>query len=169
MVPDLEYTFTFTFNDLFALLDDRYYFLIIFPEDINHSAYNVWYLGLPFYYPNRLVFNYDSKTIGIYNQKIKPGEKDSKNEDNQNNNSDKKDSSSISWRGIIEIIVVILFFLLVVAAYYFGKKWNEQRKRRANELSDNYDYNVNEENNINENEDNLINNYNNGKNSGFGF
>jgi len=169
MLPDLENTFTFTFNDLFVLLDDRYYFLVIFPEDTRHAAYNVWYLGLPFYYPNRFVFNYDSKTIGIYNQKIKPGEKDSKDEENQNNNSDKKDGSSNSWRGVIEIIVVILFIFLVIAAYYFGKKWNEQRKRRANELNDNYDYNAGEEHNINGNEDNLINNNSNEKNSGFGF
>ena len=163
VVPDLEYTFTFTFNDLFVELDDRYYFLVIFPEDIQHAAYKVWYLGLPFYYPNRFVFNYDSKTIGIYDQNLKPGE------ESQNNNSDKEEGSGTSWRVVIEIIVVILFILLVVAAFYFGKKWNEQRKIRANELSDNYDYNASEENNINGNEDNLINNNSNGKKSGFGF
>ena len=90
--------------------------------------------------------------------------KDGEN-NNGNNETTQNNSSSNVWRIIIEIIVGIL---LVVIAFYIGKKINEHRKKRANELSDNYDYTA-EENNINSTEDNLIQNNNPGKNSGLGF
>ena len=167
--PELDYIFSFTFTSLFQLIDNRYYFMIIFPEDTRHAAYNVWYLGLPFYFSNQFVFNYDSKTIGIYNQNIQPGEKESKSEDNKNDgkNSQNNENKSNAWRIVIEIIIGIL---LVLIAYFVGKKINEQRKKRANELTDNYDYTATEENNINGTEDNLIqNNNNSGKNTNLGF
>ena len=168
--PDLDYIFNFTFNSLFEEIDERYYFLVIFPEDTRHAAYNVWYLGLPFYYDNKFIFNYDAKTIGIYDQNMEEKSDDgNKKKDGENNNGNNEttqnNSSSNVWRIIIEIIVGIL---LVVIAFYIGKKINEHRKKRANELSDNYDYTA-EENNINSTEDNLIQNNNPGKNSGLGF
>ena len=166
VIPDLDYIFNFTFNNLFEEIDERYYFLVIFPEDTRQAAYNVWYLGLPFYYDNKFIFNYDSKTIGIYDQNMKEkSDDDNKKKDEENNKetseSTENNSKSNVWRIIIEIIVGIL---LVVIAFYIGKKINEHRKKRANELTDNYDYTA-EENT----EDNLIQNNNPGKNSGLGF
>ena len=66
------------------------------------------------------------------------------------------------------ILEVIIGLLLVVIAYFIGKKINEQRKKRANELNDNYEYTSGEENNINGAEDNLIQN-NNQNNNRLGF
>ena len=40
---------------------------------------------------------------------------------------------------IIRKIEIIIGILLVLIAYFVGKKINEQRKKRANELTDNYD------------------------------
>ena len=173
VIPDLDYIFNFTFNNLFEEIDERYYFLVIFPEDTRQAAYNVWYLGLPFYYDNKFIFNYDSKTIGIYDQNMKEkSDDDNKKKDDDNKKKDEENNKETSestennsksnvWRIIIEIIVGIL---LVVIAFYIGKKINEHRKKRANELTDNYDYTA-EENT----EDNLIQNNNPGKNSGLGF
>ena len=39
---------------------------------------------------------------------------------------------------------------LVIIAYFIGKKINEQRKKRANELQDDYEYYLNNKNDINE-------------------
>lgn len=153
--PDLDYIFSFSFYDLFEEIDERYYFMVIFPEDTRHAAYNVWYLGLPFYYQNKFVFNYDDKTIGIYDQE-KKGDDSGNDEKGGNNGDTKKNGSSINvWRIVIEIIIVII---LVVIAFFIGKKINEQRKKRANELRDNYDYTATEENNINGTEDNFLEN-----------
>lgn len=156
---DLDYVFSFGFYDLFELIDERYYFLVIFPEDITHAAYKVWYLGLPFYYPNKFVFNYDSKTIGIYDQDIIIDNKNS-----SKNDGEKGEKFSGALRIIIEVIIGII---LVVIAYFIGKKINESRKKRANELNDdNYEYTENTENNINGVDDKLIQN---NHNSELGF
>ena len=167
--PNLEYIFSFSFNNLFQLIDERYYFLVIFPEDITHAAYKVWYLGLPFYYSNQFIFNYADKTIGIYDQNIKIDDNEEKKQnDKDNNNNEKKEKKHFIgvWRIIIEIIIGIL---LVVGAYFIGKKINEQRKKRANELKDdNYDYSANEEKNINGTEENMIQNNEDNKNE-FGY
>ena len=147
---ELDYIFSFGFYDLFELIDERYYFLVIFPEDITHAAYKVWYLGLPFYYSNRFVFNYDSNTIGIYDQNIII---DDKNSSKKEDNKEKNKIFSGVWRIVIEVIIGII---LVVIAFFIGKKINEKRKKRANELNDdNYEYT---ENNINDTEDKLIQN-----------
>ena len=155
----LDYTFTFSFNNLFELIDERYYFLIIFPEDLKHPYYKVWYLGLPFYYSNQYVFNYDSNTISIYDQN-----KTINSTKKKNKKEDKKNFSG----GLRITLEVIIGLLLVVIAYFIGKKINEQRKKRANELNDNYEYTSGEENNINGAEDNLIQN-NNQNNNRLGF
>ena len=102
---------------------------------------------MPFYYSNQYVFNYDSKTIEIYDQ-----DKIINNTKRKDKKEDKKNFSG-ALRIILEVIVGIL---LVVIAYFIGKKINEQRKKRANELNDDYEYTYGEENNINGAEDNLV-------------
>ena len=149
---DLEYIFSLSFYDLFQEIDERYYFLIIFPEDIRQAAYNVWYLGLPFYYQNKFIFNYEDKTIGIYDQNLKEKEIDDSSKE-QKERSNTQTQSSNALRIVIEIIVGIL---LVVVAFFIAKKIYEKRKKRANELTDNYDYTSAEINDTNGAENNLI-------------
>ena len=137
-----KYNYTFNLNDedLFFEIHDKYYFLVAFPENVNESFYIYCFLGLPFYQKYRLVFNFDSKTIGFYNPNIKNDIEDeenninSENMKNKNNNLRTNDNKKI----IFEIFFCIFLFFV---AYYIGKKINEQRKKRANELNDdNYEY-----------------------------
>ena len=146
--------FSLTFTDLFQLIEERYFFLIIFPENFYRVKHSFWYLGLPFYKAYQLVFNYDSKTIGVYEQSIKlnkniNGNIFDKNDDTENN------SSSLR-RTLLEILFGIL---LVLIAYFIGKKINEQRKKRANELKDDYEYYENPKKDIND----INNNFNNSR------
>ena len=138
-IKDLDYIFFFTFYHLFENIQDKYYFSIIFPEEDNDK----WYLGRPFLSRYQFFYNYDSKTIGFYNEKIKkdkqsPTDKttDKKEEEEEEDN---KDSSNT--RLFIEIGVITLLCLLIIAAFVIGKKINDKRKQRANELSDeNFEY-----------------------------
>ena len=144
-----------TFNDLFQEIDEKYLFLVVFPENYYNVQHSFWYLGLPFYKAYHLVFNYDSKTIGLYLSKKKDEviDKDDKNKTNSMINEEKGSSRSIK-RTILEILFGIC---LVIVAYFIGKKINEQRKKRANELQDEYDYYTNNKvgiNDINEKEEN---------------
>ena len=127
-----NYTFILNDNDLFMEINNKYYFLVAFPENIDEAFYIHCFLGLPFYQKYRLVFNFDSKTIGFYNNYI-----DDEDEDNNENN--KKKSKGKNYIRIIVEVIICIF--LVVIAFFIGKMINEKRKKRANELNDeNYEY-----------------------------
>ena len=120
--------FEFTYKDLFKKIDNKYYFFVIFRNfDIDS-----WCIGKPFYLKYTLVYNGDAKTICFYNK---------------NNISVKKGNKELLFKLITFkiIIIIILFlvfiFLVIRISYYFGKKLNIIRKRHANELDDNYEYN----------------------------
>ena len=133
--------------------------MVVFPENYYNVQHSFWYLGLPFYKAYQLVFNYDSKTIGLYlsNKKDQVINEDGKNKTNSMINEEKRNNRSVK-RTILEILFGIC---LVIVAYFIGKKINEQRKKRANELQDDYDYYTNYKigiNDINEKEENNENN-----------
>ena len=103
-----------------------------------------WYLGLPFLKKYQFIFNYDSKSIGFYNENIKEKNNDCENEKNNDGNFFKK----LNMRIIIEIVVGIILIGLIVIAFVIGKSINYKRKKRANELTDdNFEYFSNENNN----------------------
>ena len=139
---DYDYIFIFHFYDLFKEFNEKYYFLVIFPEEKYQN--NNWYLGLPFLKKYQFIFNYDSKSIGFYNENIKEKNNDCENEKNNDRNFFKK----LNMRIIIEIVVGIILIGLIVIAFVIGKSNNYKRKKRANELTDdNFEYFSNENNN----------------------
>ena len=141
-----EVDFDFHGYDLFKEINNKYYFFVIFPEDLNDETdnYQQIYLGIPFYQKYQLIFNYDSKTIGFYNGIEYAGYSDS--EENE-----KTKSQSLFGKIYIRLILeVIGINIMVITAYVIGKKVNQERKKKAKELKDdNYDYfHENEEDNI---------------------
>ena len=133
-----DFIFFMYFYYLFMEFKERYYFLIIFPED--KYSNNNWYLGLPFIKRYQFIFNYDLKTIGFYNENIK--------EKNNTKGETGKSNKNKNVRLIIEIFVGILLIGLIVVAFIIGKRINNRRKNRANELNDdNYEYFSQENNN----------------------
>ena len=141
-LPKYNYIFNLNDNDLFTEINDKYYFLVAFPENEDESFYIPCFLGLPFYQKYRLVFNFDSKTIGFYNQDPNINNIDANeniNDDNNNQNKENNISNESNYKRIILEIFICAFLILV--AFFIGKKINEQRKKRANELKDdNYEY-----------------------------
>ena len=63
------------------------------------------------------------------------------------NEEKEKNRSKANVRTLLEILLGIC---LVIIAFFIGKKINEQRKKRANELQDDYEYYANNKNNIND-------------------
>jgi len=123
-----QYNMTFSLNkeDLFFDKYGKTYFLIIFKK--SGSQNNIWKLGEPFFSKYQFTFDMDKKTVGFYNKNFK----------NEYDNDQTKSTS-----GMTVLYIIILFIIvgvLVAAAYYFGKKFNESRKKRANELNDDFDY-----------------------------
>ena len=126
----LEEKFTLTKNDLFSFncLDDsdtNLYFLII-----GDNIYYEWVLGIPFLKKYRLSFNYDKKIIGYY---VNDGKIINNNtEDNKFNF-----FGSVYFK---LIIIVILVLIVLVCGMLIQKSLQKTRKKKANELDDNYEY-----------------------------
>ena len=126
LVPDLIFfynenrnNFTFTYKDLFIQNGDEYYFLFLFNRDRSKN-YN-WVFGKRFMEKYHFVFDQDKFTIGFYT-KILP----------------KKINF---WKYILFIILgIIIFSFGIILGYLLIKK---PRKKRANELLEEYDYSPN--------------------------
>ena len=152
------YIFELTYEDLFIEVNDKYYFLIIFPDD--HALQ--WIFGIPFLKKYQFIYDYDSYTIGYYinyyeNNLIEDkGDNTHNNQNNQNlqnkNNTNimNNNSSNINLKYLIPLFI-ILGTLLVSIGILIGKKIYEKRKRKANELKDDdYEYFSDDNNNSND-------------------
>ena len=126
---EYNYTFELTHKDLFQVRGDKKYFLIIFDTYSNYP----WKFGKIFMQKYFFNFDVDSRTIGFY-KTLNNGDEDGKN---------KNESTSfkivflwIIWIGLLIITGVVCFLL--------GRMiYNNNRKKRANELDDDYDYKQN--------------------------
>ena len=161
-----EYNFELTKRDLFELVYDKYYFLIIFRKNYEEKEKNTWQLGKPFFKKYPFTINLDAKTIGFYLDKI---EDINNNNDNDNDdlnktkndiiNTKEKDQNLKNKSKIKDIFFKIGQFLIVIVllfgAYYIGIKVKEGRKKRANELNDDsYEYISDNKKDINEEQNN---------------
>ena len=145
---DLKEKFILTKKDLFAFntnndSDKNLYFLILSGED-----YLDWILGIPFLKNYVLSYNYDTKKIGYYEHfgKEEPNKKD-------------RDNPSFFKSITFKIIIVILLIIIIFCLGMFFQKYNRKsRKKKANELDDDFEYESHKDkidnnvNNKNENE-----------------
>ena len=137
---ELNFTFELTYKDLFAEIDDKYLFLI---ANMNNDVEDI-FLGKIFFYKYQFFFNQDSKGIGFYNPNIKFNI--SNNNDKENIN-DKKDNNFI-YKILAIVFGSLLFIAIVIIFIYSLNKLKNKKKKRANELDDEYDY-VSDKNIIN--------------------
>ena len=145
---DLKEKFILTKKDLFAFntnndSDKNLYFLILSGEE-----YLDWILGIPFLKNYVLSYNYDTKKIGYY-------EHFGKEEPNKKDRDNPSFFKSITFKIIIVIILIIVIFCL---GMLFQKYYKKSRKKKANELDDDFEYESHKDkddnnvNNKNENE-----------------
>jgi uncharacterized membrane protein len=134
--------FSLTYYDLFKHLNDRLYFIIIFPFDkyVDRSS---WLIGEIFFRKFTFDFNLESKTISFYKNQIKLAN-NVIDIGNENNNQ----FSSNYIRNLIEILMGIV---IIFCIYLIYRKYRKSRKLHANELEDsNYTYVPNEINKKNQ-------------------
>ena len=121
-------TIEFTNKDLWMEKNGYKYFLIIQNQFFNDN----WYLGKPFFKKYPMVFDSDSKIIGLYTKTI------SKENNNNNNEINNSISSTVVYIIVIVGLVIIVIGLIILLINCYMKL---PRKMRPNELSDeNYDY-----------------------------
>ena len=134
---ELNYTFEFTYEDLFIEKDNKYYFLVIL-DKIGNSP---WQIGYIFFKNYQFMFDQDNKRILFYNplyEKISNEEKKGK-------------EGGIS---LLIITILIICVVLIIACglifLYLCKKNNwtiVKKKKRANELDDDFEYQSHNDNN----------------------
>ena len=131
IIEDNDYkdTFTLTKQDLFTFndnndMDNNLYFLIIYGDDFSD-----WTLGIPFLKKYVFIYDYDSKMVGYYKNFGK--EKEEPEEDDYNF------FKSVAFKIILGVILVIIIFLL---GMLFQKYYKKTRKKKANELDEDYEY-----------------------------
>ena len=147
---DLNKTFIFDQNDLFTYnylnkSDHNIYFLILFsdkkgkfnPYNPSQNEIQRWRLGTPFFKKYKLIFNADSKEISYY-EVFKPINSESEKE-NPEENSNKQLYLILEIGGAVLLLIIVF-----VLGYLCHKKIIKiPRKKKANELDDEYEYSIN--------------------------
>ena len=135
VIVPFQTEFNFDYNDLFTETKYKYFFNVIFNELITDR----WVLGKPFLKKYPLIINYFSETIGYYNDQNKAEPTD---------NGEPGTSGIFSLKILIFLIIIIIIIIVIVSIifYYIGKNMNQMKKRKANELEDDYDYTSSKEN-----------------------
>ena len=128
MHRELNKTFEFSYKDLFQEIGNSLVFSIILDENEKYH----WAFGRMFLKKYQFVFDNDQKTI-TYIETIKINEKNNEVNNNTNN------------KNFIITVLKILIIICLLGGFglglFFGKKiWDKNKKKRANELNDDYEY-----------------------------
>ena len=133
---DYNYTFELTYKELFKEMNNSIFFLIL--QNVGTYNQNIWKLGKIFLKKYHFSFNQDSKTINFYNNIIS-------NNDHQTDI--EKENIKNKIRININYIWIIICVICLIGGIYIGNTLIiRNRKMRANELRDEYEYKPENEN-----------------------
>lgn len=123
-ISDADYNLELTYKELFVKKDGKYYFMVCFDKKRN-TVY--WELGYTFLKRNMLVFDMDRKIIGFYNTTIGL----------------KQNTSNRTFWIVFIIIIAVIVFCCSLIAFIIITLFYGQRRKKAYELDDNYEYKTN--------------------------
>lgn len=140
---ELDFIFELTDKDLFIEYNNKILFLAVY----NSYEQNIWNFGKIFMKKYPFVFDYDKKTISfvnIYNINI--------SDNGQGNAPENGEDKFTFWDYFKIFLLIFLIIIGIVVGVFIGRLlWFKNRKKRANELDDDYEYNNDKMNNKNEN------------------
>ena len=129
---EMFYNFSLTAEDLFTIIPDGK--RILFNVDFILNS-NRWIIGKPFFKKYQLIFNSDSNLISYY---VNP--KDININKEEENNKNNKGGNGLKIF-IITFLIILAFTVGIILGRVLCIKYN--RKMRANELEDNFSYDMN--------------------------
>ena len=127
---DINHIFEMNGTELFFKLNNKYYFKVVF--SLESHELNKWTIGKIFFRKYPTIFSSTNRLIGFY---IKPNEGIVNDNQNIERVEDSKDGQADSSLYIKIIIIALIFTCL---GLYIGKRLFFQRKKKANELTDDY-------------------------------
>ena len=117
---ELDHTFTFEGKDLFVFdtKNDNYLMLLVF--DLYSPVQTIWELGLPFLKKEKLFFDMDKENLGVC--------------------LDDENRTKTNSTYVVINVALISFLCALVIGLLFMMPSKKQRKKRANELVEDYEY-----------------------------
>ena len=142
---ELNFNSSLDYKDLFIEINNKIYFLIIYPQGINL----VWNFGKILVKKYSFMFDQDKKQIYYIHYGTNSDNEYEKDKiDNDKNNNAGKNNKIYIYLSIIIIFIIVAG----IVGFIFGRKiWEKHRKRKAFELDDNYDYTKENDNEYNSN------------------
>ena len=128
---EFNYTFELSYQDLFVENNGKYWFLIVLMKGNDDN----WFFGSIFFRKYQFVFNPDSRVINFYDVNIT-------DENNVNTGDEDKNKNGKLIYFLVIFGIIISWILFIILGIFIGKyiykKYN--KKLRANELDDKYEY-----------------------------
>ena len=127
-----NFTFELTYNDCFKEVNGKVLFLLFYDP----WSPDVFKAGKKFMQKYQFIFKKDQKNVGFLNFKDDSGSgggtKDRNNKDGQK----KFEMKQLLW-----VVILLVLFVGIIIGIIVGKKiWDKNRKKRANELTDDDEY-----------------------------
>ena len=145
---EYEFTFNLDYKDLFTIINNKIYFLII-GRDMPEK--NIWSFGKMFMKKYPFMFNEDKKTISfVYLNKFDKNEEKKDSDENEDIDDDPKGKKekepkiSGNNKALVFIFIFIGIIFGIIIGIILGRKLWKKRKQRANELDENVEYNSND-------------------------
>ena len=116
---ELDHTFVFEGKDLFVFdsKNNNFLFLVVF--DLYAPVETAWELGLPFLRKEKVYFDMEKESLGVF----------------LDDGAQPKTNSMY-----VVICAMIVFLCALIFGYFFMMPSKKQRKKRANELVEDYEY-----------------------------
>ena len=129
---EFQFTFEFTYEDLFIEKDNKYWFLVAL--SVYNNDMEEWFMGIIFLRKYNLIFNQDTKTISYYNINLPIS--------TSKNNFGK----ILKFEKYINYFIIFIIILLVIifGLYIIKKILKSKDKKRLNQEVD-FDY-INQDN-----------------------
>lgn len=146
---DLDTNFTIETNDIF-IEENNYVFCLLYFVDSSVSD-RTWGLGKPFFKKYQFSFEYKSRNLYFYNNiNEQEGEGEKKSEGNNGTQNNSTQNNGISASVVILIVILTIIIVLIICFFVFKFYLYDKffRKKKANELDEDFDYTSKEENAI---------------------
>ena len=128
---NLNKIFELNYKDLFIEIGNSIIFSIIMDEEEKYH----WSFGRIFMKKYQFIFDNDQKTITYIKKNIID------DEENENTNNTNGNSNNNNIIIILKILLIVFLIVGFGVGLFLGKKiWDKNKKKRANELNDDYDY-----------------------------
>ena len=141
---NLNYSFELGHEDLFEIKGDRFYFLIVFESDPPNKNTQEWVIGEHFIKKHIFSYNIKTKKIWFYNEK-NFNQNFKENDDDEDDETKEKEKERIilkkeNNKNLFIVLLIIFAIFFSIFSFYLGIKIKERRKKKANELIDEYEY-----------------------------